>query len=103
MSLVVPISHVLMLAGLLFGVGLFGVLIRRNIIFMLISLELMMSAASLAFVGAGARWNQADGQVMYLIMLALAACEVAVGLALVLQLERRLGTLDIDAARDLNG
>lgn len=103
MSLVVPISHVLMLAGLLFGVGLFGVFVRRNIIFMLISLELMMSAAGLAFIGAGARWNQADGQVMYLIMLALAACEVAVGLALVLQLERRLGTLDIDAARDLDG
>lgn len=103
MSLVVPMSHVLMLAGLLFGVGLFGVFVRRNIIFMLISLELMMNGASLAFVGAGARWHQADGQVMYLIMLALAACEVAVGLALVLQLERRLGTLDIDAARDLNG
>lgn len=103
MSLAVPFDHVLMLAAMLFGIGLFGVLIRRNIIFMLISLELMMNAASLAFIGAGARWNQADGQVMYLIMLALAACEVAVGLGLVLQLERRLSTLDIDAARDLNG
>ena len=103
MSLMVPFGHVLLLAGMLFAIGLFGVLVRRNIIFMLISLELMMSAAGLAFIGAGARWGQADGQVMYMLILALAACEVAVGLGLVLQLERRLGTLDIDAARDLRG
>lgn len=103
MSLTVPLAHVLVLSGLLFVVGLLGVLVRRNIIFMLISLELMMNAAGLAFIAAGARWGQADGQVMYLLMLALAACEVAVGLALVLQLERRLDTLDIDAARNLHG
>jgi len=92
-----------MLSGLLFAVGLVGVLVRRNVLFMLVALELMMNAAGLAFVAAGARWGQADGQVMYVLMLTLAACEVAVGLALVLQLERRLGTLDVDAARGLHG
>jgi len=79
------------------------VLVRRNALFMLISLEVMLNAAGLAFVVAGARWGAADGQVMFLLILALAAAEVAVGLALVLQLFRRLGTLDSDAASGMRG
>ena len=60
-------------------------LVRRNLIFMLMSIEIMLNAAGLAFVAAGARWGQADGQVMFLFMLTMAAAEVAVGLALILQ------------------
>lgn len=100
---VVPIEHVLVLAAVLFTLGLTGVLVRRNFLFVLISLEIMMNACGLAFVAGGARWAQADGQIMYMLILTLAAAEVAVGLGLVLQLERRFGNLDIDAANELNG
>lgn len=99
----VPVEHVLALAATLFLIGLTGVLVRRNLIFMLMSLEIMMNACGLAFVAAGARWGLADGQIMYMLVLALAAAEVAVGLGLVLQLERRLDTLDVDRASELRG
>ena len=99
----VPIEHVLILAGVLFATGLAGVLVRRNVIFLLMSLEIMMNACGLAFVAAGARWAEADGQIMFMLILALAAAEVAVGLGLVLQLERRYGNLDIDTANELAG
>jgi NADH-quinone oxidoreductase subunit K len=100
---VVPIEHVLVLAAVLFALGLTGVLVRRNIIFLLMSLEIMMNACGLAFVAGGARWAEADGQIMYMLILTLAAAEVAVGLGLVLQLERRFNHLDIDAANELSG
>ncbi len=100
---VVPLTHGLIVAGLLFGLGLLGVLVRRNIIFILMSIEVMLNAAGLAFVVAGSRWGQADGQIMFLFILAMAAAEVAVGLALVLQLYHRIDTLDADAAATLRG
>jgi len=100
---VVPLTHGLIVAGLLFGLGLLGVLVRRNIIFILMSIEVMLNAAGLAFVVAGSRWGQADGQIMFLFILAMAAAEVAVGLALVLQLYHHIGTLDADAAATLRG
>ena len=99
----VPMTHGLIVAGTLFGLGLLGVLVRRNIIFILMSIEVMLNAAGLAFVVAGARWGEADGQVMFLFILTMAAAEVAVGLTLVIQLYRRLGTLDADAASALRG
>ena len=80
-----------------------GLLVRRNVLFMLISVEVMLNAAGLAFVVAGARWGQADGQVMFMFILAMAAAEVAVGLALILQMSQQLKTLDIDAASDMRG
>ena len=102
-ALAVPLEHVLALAATLFLIGLAGVLLRRNVIFLLMSLEIMMNASALAFVAAGARWGEPDGQIMFMLVLSLAAAEVAVGLGLLLQLERRLGTLDIDAASELKG
>ena len=100
---VVPLDHVLLLAAVLFALGLAGVIVRRNLIFMLMSIEVMLNAAGLAFIAAGARWGQADGQIMFMLVLALAAAEVSVGLALVLQIHRRLPTLDADAADALKG
>jgi NADH-quinone oxidoreductase subunit K len=94
---------VMILAGILFMLGLVGVLVRRNIIFMLLSVEIMLNAAGLAFVAAGSRWGQADGQVMFVFILSMAAAEVSVGLALVLQLYNRLKTLDTDAAARMRG
>lgn len=96
-------EHCLALAAVLFVLGLAGVLVRRNILFMLMSLEVMMNAAALAFVVAGARWGQPDGQVMFIMILSLAAAEASVGLAIVLQLHRRFKTLDIDSASEMKG
>ena len=101
-AMTIPIDLVLLLALALFVIGLFGVLTRRNIIFILISLEVMMNASALAFIAAGARWGQPDGQIMFMFILAIAAAEVAVALGLVIQLSRRFETLDIDSASELN-
>jgi len=99
----IPIQHGLFLAVALFALGMIGLLVRRNIIFMLLSIEVMLNASGLAFVVAGARWGQPDGQVMFIFILAMAAAEVAVGLALVLQVYKRLQTLDVDSASRLRG
>ncbi len=100
-GLQVPMEHVLVLAGILFSCGMMGLMLRRNSIFMLISLEVMLNASALAFVAAGARWAQPDGQVIFLLILSVAAAEVAVGLGLVLQVQRRFKTLDMDQAKRL--
>jgi NADH-quinone oxidoreductase subunit K len=92
----VPYTHALALAAILFTIGLAGVLARRNLLFVLMSIEIMLNAGGLALVAAGARWGQADGQVMLLFVLAAAAAEVAVGLALVVRIHRRDETLDAD-------
>ncbi len=99
----VPMSHGLLLAGILFGLGVIGLLVRRNLLFILMSIEVMLNAAGLAFIVAGSRWGQADGQVMFIFILTMAAAEVSVGLALVLQLYRRMETLDADAANLMHG
>jgi NADH-quinone oxidoreductase subunit K len=99
----VPTPYGLALACILFGLGALGVIIRRNIFFILLSLEIMLNAAGLAFIVAGSRWAQADGQVMFLFILTAAAAELSVGLALLIQFHRRFHTLDIDAASDLKG
>ncbi len=93
----------LVLAGSLFSLGLLGVLVRRNLLFVLMSIEIMINAAALAFVAAGSRWGQPDGQVMFLMVLTLAAAETSVGLAMLLQLHRRFRTLDTDAASEMRG
>jgi NADH-quinone oxidoreductase subunit K len=67
------------------------------------SIEIMLNAAGLAFIVAGSRWNQADGQVMFLFILAMAAAEVSVGLAIVLLLYRSLRSLDSDQASSMKG
>ena len=100
---VVLMQHALLLAMVLFALGTIGVLMRRNLIVMLMSVEIMLNAAGLAFIAAGSRWGQPDGQVMFILILALAAAEVAVGLALILRLYQRLGTLDADAADKMRG
>ncbi len=99
----IPAEYALGLAATLFALGLLGLLVRRNILFILISIEIMLNAAGLAFVAAGARWGQPDGQVMFLFILATAGAEVSVGLALVLQLYKHFHTLDVDAADNMKG
>ena len=92
-----------MLAALLFVSGLLGLLVRRNIIYMLMCVEIMLNASGLAFVVAGSRWEQPDGQIMYLIIITMAAAEVAVALALVLRFYHQFKSLDGDAASLMRG
>ena len=99
----IPSEYGLLLAAVLFVLGLVSLLIRRNIIFMLISVEIMLNSAGMAFIVAGSRWGQPDGQVMFLFILTMAAAEVSVGLALILQIYHQLKTLNSDEASKMNG
>lgn len=99
----IPMEHGLLLAAALFTLGLLGLLTRRDMLFMLMSLEIMLNATALAFIVAGSRWVSPDGQVMFILILTLAAAEASVGLALMIQLYRRFKSLDIDAASTMKG
>ena len=99
----IPMRDGLILAGILFSLGLTGLLVRRNLIFVLMSLEVMLNAVGLAFVVAGSRWHQADGQVVFLFILTMAAAEVAVGLALVLRIYHTFRSLDVDSLSEMRG
>lgn len=96
-------EHGLILAAILFSLGLAGVLVRSNIVFMLMSLEIMLNAAGLAFIVAGAHWGQADGQAMFIFILTLASAEVTVGLALVLNFYHHFRSLDAREASTMKG
>ncbi len=87
----------ILFAGLLFLIGLVGLLVRRNIIFMLMSVEVMLNSAGLVFIIAGSHWAQTDGQIMFIFILTVAAAEVSIGLALILQIYHHYKTLDVDA------
>jgi len=99
----IPLEHGLLVAAGLFVIGLIGVLVRRNLLFQLLSIEIMLNAAGMAFVLAGARWGEADGQVMFIFILVMAAAEVAVGLALLLRLSNRFRDLDSDSVSTMRG
>ena len=99
----IPMEHGLLLAAFLFCVGLVGVMTRRNIVFVLMCLEIMLNAAGLAFIVGGARWGSADGQIVFLVILTLAAAEVAIGLALIIQMHKRFKTVDLDVLSVLRG
>ena len=99
----IPMEQGLLLAAVLFCIGLGGVLLRRDIIFMLLSIEVMLNAAGLAFIVAGAKWGQADGQVMFIFILTMAAAEVSVGLALIIQMFIKFKSVDTNMANTMNG
>ena len=98
-----PLEHALLFAGVLFSIGFVGVVARRNLIFILLSIEIMLNAAAYAFVAVSGYLNEADGQVMFVVILSMAAAEVAVALALLIRYERRYQTLDVDAAQRMKG
>lgn len=92
----VPTNHVLILAAALFLIGTAGVLARRNLVFVLMSIEIMLGAAGLAFIAAGSRWHQPDGQSVFIFILVTAAAEVAVGLSLILRIHHNFSSVDSD-------
>ena len=102
-AVAIPMTHGLLLAAMLFSIGLLGVLVRRNIILILMSLEVMLNACGLAFIVAGAPWGIADGQIMFMFILSIAAAEVSIALGLLLQVHRRFRSLDIDQASGMRG
>lgn len=91
----------LILAGILFTIGFLGLLVRRNLLFMLMSLEIMMNSAGLAFIAVGSVLSQPDGQVMFLFILSVAAAEVSVALALSILMFKHFKTVDTKALNSL--
>jgi NADH-quinone oxidoreductase subunit K len=100
---IVPYSHVLMLAGVLFFVGVVCAVARRNLLMIVIGVEVMLNAAGIALVGASLHWGMLDGQVFTLFVMAFAAAEVAVGLALIIHVQRRTGSLDSNRYNSMKG
>src|SRR4051812_30968002 len=96
-------EHVLCLAAALFTLGLIGLLTRRNLVFTLLSVEIMRNAAGRAFVPESYQWGRRDGQIIFLFILARGAAEVSVVLALLLQFHRREPTLDSNTASEMRG
>lgn len=99
----IPVEYGLILAALLFAMGLVGVMVRRNLLFILISLEIMINAAALACVVAGSYWQQADGQILFILAISVAAAEASIGLALLILMYRRHHTLNIDSISEMRG
>ena len=101
--MIVPFQHLLILASVLFLLGLMAVLVRRNLIMILIGVEIMLNAAGLVLVGASALWQQLDGQVMVIFLMALTSAEVSISLAMVVYLNRSKRTVDVRAFDELRG
>ena len=93
----VPLDHVIALSSILFAIGVIGVAVRRNLIVMLMSIELMLNAVNLAFVGFNRLHPEnLDGQVFVLMVIAVAASEVAVGLGIVISMFRNRDSVDVE-------
>ncbi len=98
-----PIGYYFIVAAIMFSIGLAGVLIRRNAIVLFMCVELMLNSVNLTLAGAARMWGNADGQVFVFFVIVVAAAEVVVGLALIVNVFFRRGTLDIDAPNLLRG
>ncbi len=94
-----PIGYYFVLSGLMFSIGLVGVLLRRNAIVLFMCIELMLNSVNLTLAGAARLWAGPDGQVFVFFVIVVAAAEVVVGLALIVNLYFRRGTLDVDVPK----
>lgn len=101
--MIVPLEHVIILSSILFFLGLTCVLVRRNLIMILIGVEIMINAVGLTLVGASAFWQQLDGQIMVLFLMAMTSAEVSISLAMVVYLQRRRNSIDIRAFDEMRG
>jgi NADH-quinone oxidoreductase subunit K len=98
-----PIQYYLVLSVLMFVIGIVGVLVRRNAIVIFMCLEMMFNAANLAFVAFASYYNALDGQLFVFFVMAVAAAEVAVGLALMVAIFRAKHSIDVDQMSSLKG
>jgi NADH-quinone oxidoreductase subunit K len=101
--MIVPLFHLLIVAGLMFFMGMACALARRNLIMILIGVEVMINAVGLTLVGASAYWRQLDGQLAVLLLMALTSAEVSISLAMVVYLQRRKGTIEADRYDEMKG
>ena len=92
----ITLTHYLVLSAFLFTIGLLGIVTRRNVLMILLSIELMFNAANLAFVAYGRQWGDLAGQISVLFVITVAAAEVTVGLAIAILMARNLKTLNAD-------
>ncbi len=92
----IPIGYYQAVAGILFMIGVVGVLTRRNMIVMFMCIELMLNAANLSLISASRLWNDVDGQIFVFMVMVVAATEVAVGLAIIISLVRNRDTVNIE-------
>jgi NADH:ubiquinone oxidoreductase subunit K len=99
----VNVDWYLVVSAFVFCIGAAGVLVRRNPLVILLCLELMLNAANIALIGFARMWGNAEGQVFAVIVMVVAACEVSIGLGLVVALYRRRLPIDVDELRELHG
>ena len=99
----IPASHCLIVSGILFATGLLGILIRRNILLILLSIELMLNAANLAFIAGSALHGEPRGQLTAFFVMVIAAAEVTIGLAITVLLFRKQESVDTNEIRSLKG
>jgi NADH-quinone oxidoreductase subunit K len=99
----VPVSYYTILGAILFAIGVTGVLTRRNVIILFMSIELMLNAVNLTFVAFARDLASLDGQAIVFFVMTVAAAEVAVGLALIVAIYRTLGSTDVDDVSHLKG
>lgn len=99
----ITLHHYLVLAVILFCIGVFGVIVRRNILVIFMSIELMLSAVNLVFLAFSRYLNSADGQIWVFMVLVVAAAEAAVGLGIIVALFRNKQTLYVDEVKELKG
>jgi NADH-quinone oxidoreductase subunit K len=99
----VSVAWYLTVSALIFSIGAAGILIRRNPLVILLCLELMLNGANLALIGFSRMWGNGAGQIFAMIVMVVAACEVTVGLGLVVAMHRRRLPIDVDELRELQG
>ena len=101
--MIVPYSHILILASIIFVMGAACCVARRNLIMILVGVEVMLNASALAFIAASLHWQRLEGQAFVVFIFAVASAEVAVGLALIVHVHRRTGSVLADDYRQLKG
>ncbi len=99
----IPIQHVLILSGILFSIGLLGILLRRNLLLILLSIEIMLNSANLALIAGSSLHGNVDGQIAAFFVMVVAAAEVAIGLAIIILLFRKKESVDTFEIRLLKG
>jgi NADH-quinone oxidoreductase subunit K len=97
------IGWYLAVSALIFSIGAGGVLVRRNPLVILLCLELMLNSANLSLIAFGRMWGNGDGQIFAIVVMVVAACEVTIGLGLVVAMYRRRLNIDVDEMRELSG
>jgi len=100
---IVPMSHILIFSGIMFFLGFACVLAQRNLIMILIGVEVMLNAVGVTLAGASALWQQVDGQIFVIFLMAMTSAEVSISLAVVVYLSRRKKTIEADAFSEMNG